>query len=109
KINPSLESRGPDLDDMLSRCDAALIIGDKALFLEPPVANASTARRLEKIDLGEAWRQMTGLPFVYAFWAGPGQALSSDDVKTLVRARDEGVKRPGELAAEYLSDAPQWQ
>jgi chorismate dehydratase len=109
KINPVLESRGPDLDDMLSRCDAALIIGDKALFLEPQVASGSTPRRLEKIDLGEAWRQMTGLPFVYAFWAGPSQALSSDDVKTLVRARDEGVKRPAELAAEYLSDAPRWQ
>jgi chorismate dehydratase len=107
KIDPVLEARGPDLDDMLSRCDAALIIGDKALFLEPQ--RGSTARQLEKIDLGEAWRRMTGLPFVYAFWAGPAQALSRDDVKALVRARDEGVKRPAELAAEYLQDAPRWQ
>jgi chorismate dehydratase len=109
KIDPVLEARGPDLDDMLSRCDAALIIGDKALFLEPHSGNASITRQLEKIDLGEAWRQMTGLPFVYAFWAGPAQALSRDDVNALVRARDEGVKRPGELAAEYLQDAPRWQ
>jgi len=109
KIDPALEPRGPDLDDMLSHCDAALIIGDKALFLEPQVAGASIDRNLEKIDLGEAWRQMTGLPFVYAFWAGPSQALSRDDVKVLVKARDEGVKHPAELAAEYLEDAPQWQ
>ncbi len=107
KIDPALESRGPDLDEMLRHCDAALIIGDKALFLEPRAEGAS--RNLEKIDLGEAWRRMTGLPFVYAFWAGPAQALSRDDVKALVRARDEGVRRPAELAAEYLEDAPRWQ
>ena len=108
KIDPVLESRGPDLEDMLSRCDAALIIGDKALFQEP-ARGASSTRAIEKIDLGESWRQLTGLPFVYAFWAGPPQALSPGDVATLVKARDEGVERPEALAAEYLEDAPRWQ
>jgi len=108
KIDPKLESRGPDLDDMLSRCDAALIIGDKALF-QDAAQGTSTARAIEKIDLGEAWRQLTGLPFVYAFWAGPPHALSPADVKALVTARDEGVERPDALAAEYLADAPRWQ
>ena len=35
RIQPALEALGPDLDVMLARCDAALIIGDNALFLEP--------------------------------------------------------------------------
>ena len=57
---------------ILTRCsrarDAALMIGDNALFFEP---RASRRRRsVEKIDLGEAWTRLTGLPFVYAFWAG---------------------------------------
>jgi chorismate dehydratase len=109
KINPALESRGPDLDDMLNRCDAALIIGDKALFQEPPPAPSSSAsRKIEKIDLGEAWRQLTGLPFVYAFWAGRPQALTPDDVRALVKARDEGIGRPDALAKEYLASAPRW-
>jgi len=108
RINPALESRGPNLDDMLSRCDAALIIGDKALFQEPPARKAAV-RVVETIDLGEAWRQLTGRPFVYAFWAGPPQALTPDDVRVLVRARDEGVQRPDALAREYLADTPQWQ
>jgi predicted solute-binding protein len=106
RINPALESYGPNLDDMLSRCDAALIIGDKALFQEP---GESAANVVEKIDLGEAWQQLTGLPFVYAFWAGPPQVLTPDDVRALVRARDEGVQRPEALAREYLADTPQWQ
>ena len=34
-IHPVVEGRSPDLQDMLTRCDAALIIGDSALFLDP--------------------------------------------------------------------------
>jgi chorismate dehydratase len=105
-IDPALESRGPDLDDMLDRCDAALIIGDKALFQDPQSSRRS--REITTIDLGLAWQQLTGLPFVYAFWAGRPQVLTSDDVKALVRARDEGVRRPEELAREYLGSTPQW-
>ena len=49
-------------------CDAALIIGDPALYLDHRGA------RLRKIDLGDEWTRLTGLPFVWAFWAGrPGR------------------------------------
>ncbi len=94
-IDPRLESRGPDLSDMLARCDAALIIGDNALFQSS----------VEKIDLGDEWTRMTGLPFVYAFWAGRPGALTADDVASLQRARDEGVQIPEQLAREFLKDA----
>jgi chorismate dehydratase len=63
KIAPRLEHRGPDLREMLEACDAALIIGDNALMRDGD-------DRVEKFDLGEIWMQTTGLPFVYAFWAG---------------------------------------
>ncbi len=98
-IAPTLEARGPDADDMLARCDAALIIGDNALFLEPRPG-------IQSIDLGQTWTALTGLPFVYAFWAGRPDVLSSDDVAALQRARDEGVGHPAELAREYLTDRP---
>jgi chorismate dehydratase len=100
RIQPTIESLGPDLDVMLARCDAALIIGDNALFLDP------AAHRATKIDLGEAWTRLTGLPFVYAFWAGRPDALQAGDVSALQRARDEGILRPDELAREYLADSP---
>jgi chorismate dehydratase len=123
-IHPAVETHSPDLQDMLSRCDAALIIGDVALFLDPrsisprpstsPVASGACSDRpdaiggphIEAIDLGDAWNRMTGLPFVYAFWAGRPGALSSEDVVALQRARDEGVGRPDELAQRYLADRP---
>ncbi len=96
KIAPAIEARGPDLAEMLTRSDAALIIGDNALFLDE--------KQVEKIDLGEVWTTMTGLPFVYAFWAGRPDALSAADVLELQRARDEGVTRPADLARAYLPD-----
>src|SRR5205814_5876310 len=64
-------------------------------------------RIVEKIDLGKAWADMTGLPFVYAFWAGYPDALNADDVMTLQRARDAGVARPDEIAREYFAAAPE--
>src|SRR5215471_1742183 len=75
----------PDLESMLARADGALIIGDIALFLPDGAAGA------HKIDLGEEWTAMTGLPFVYACWTGWPGALTRDDIAALQRARNEGV------------------
>jgi len=59
---------------------------------------------VEKIDLGETWTSLTGLPFVYAFWAGPTGALTEPDVRAIQAARDAGVADPERVATEYLSD-----
>jgi chorismate dehydratase len=103
KINPKIESSGPDLPAMLGRCDAALIIGDNALFMPP---NTEHRLPVEVIDLGQAWTELTGLPFVYAFWAGRADALEAGDVAALQQARDAGVAASDEVAGEYLRDAP---
>jgi len=107
KINPTFESRGPDLDDMLAHADAALLIGDNALFAEAVVRRVRLQPDLEKIDLGEVWTRFTGLPFVYAFWAGRAGALTADDVEALQKARDEGERRPEQLAREFLEGTPE--
>jgi len=111
KIRPAIEPRGPDLKDMLSRCDAALIIGDNALFLDPRALQLEpdTDVHVEVIDLGEAWTALTGLPFVYAFWAGPPGVLTAQDVAALQHARDEGIRRSDEVARQYLAGAPNRQ
>ena len=114
KIQPAIESKGPDITAMLADCDAALIIGDNALFLDPArvrlqantTLDTNEEMTIEKIDLGEVWTQMTGLPFVWAFWAGRGGALSSGDVEALRQARDAGVGRSDEVARDYFHDAP---
>lgn len=124
RIEPAVESRGPDLATMLAHCDAALIIGDAALLLDQtkvrlkpdttdvwPKPDVDVSGRVglrpdvEKIDLGEAWTTMTGLPFVYAFWAGRPGALDEGDVAALQRARDAGVTQPELIAREYFADS----
>lgn len=84
-IAPELVSMPPELPRMLARCDAALVIGDNALFAD------HGSLGLEKIDLGEEWIGMTGLPFVYAFWAGRPGAIGPRDVAALQEARDAGL------------------
>ena len=92
----------PDLDAMLGRADAALIIGDVALFLDHERAGVT------KIDLGEAWLSVTGLPFVYAAWVGWPDAVAPADVAVLLKARDEGVANPEKIAAAHApGDAAQ--
>jgi chorismate dehydratase len=108
RIQPRIEARGPDLADMLAHCEAALIIGDNALFQDATTLTVNGRPvAVEKTDLGEAWFNMTGLPFVYAFWAGRPGALTADSVRALQQARDEGVARPAELAREYLASTPE--
>ena len=88
----------PDLETMLAGADAALIIGDVALFLDHEAAG------VRKIDLGEEWTAMTGLPFVYACWTGWPDAVSPEDVVALQRARDAGVAQSNAVAAAYFPD-----
>jgi chorismate dehydratase len=100
KIAPEARPYLPDPQRMLASCDAALIIGDNALFLD------HAACGLDKIDLGAAWLDLTGRPFVYAFWAGRPAALTSDDVNALQRSRDAGVAQAGEVAADAYPNDP---
>jgi len=102
KIAPRLEHRGADLSEMLTACDAALIIGDNALVEDG-------GQTVEKIDLGDLWTRTTGLPFVYAFWAGRHRSLSAHDVDALQRARDRGLRHTDDIAREYFVSAPERQ
>lgn len=43
--------------------EAMLLIGDKVVTASPPAV-----RYPHQLDLGEAWKELTGLPFVYAVW-----------------------------------------
>ena len=88
--DPEYVPMAPGLDRMLAAADAALLIGDPALDLESDVA---------RLDLGEQWTRITGLPFVYAFWAGPKGAVSPGGVARLQRALASGLAALGEIAA----------
>lgn len=100
-IDPELRPSPPLLHDMLAVADAALVIGDPALDIDPASAG------LDKIDLGQTWQELTGLPFVYAFWAGRGGALDPVHVEALRAARDRGLASLDALALEAASGEPE--
>jgi len=64
-VRPEYFTCPPDLTEMLLEADAAVVIGDVALraLYEAP------RRGLIVTDLGQAWREWTGLPMVFAVWA----------------------------------------
>lgn len=71
-----------------------LIIGDPALAADPP--------GYRKLDLGLAWMEWTGLPFVYAVWALRRRLLEARPgiASDLAWLRDIGEGRLPEIARE---------
>ena len=94
-IDPEFVPMPPRPAEMLRRCDAALLIGDAALFFDHQTLGH------EKLDLGERWTALTGLPFVWAFWAGRPQVLLGEHVRLLLEARDAGVAASDAVADAY--------
>jgi chorismate dehydratase len=94
-IDPNYESRPPSLDDMLSHCDAGLIIGDLKLFDTPAT---------HILDLGEAWKGLTDLPFVYAAWLARPDAPIDALSDALTRARDWGAARLDSLSSRWATE-----
>lgn len=74
-VEPILTAQVPELAAMLEGNDAALVIGDPALRLEP------RALPWHWMDLGAEWTEWTGLPMVFAAWAGREQVLAGAGVR----------------------------
>jgi chorismate dehydratase len=87
----------PSLPKMLEAAEAALLIGDPALYVETD---------LPRLDLGEEWGRRTGLPFVYAFWAARPGVLTAADVARLQQALREGLSAVDRIAAAYDGHGP---
>ncbi len=75
---------------MLEECDAAMVIGNPAMLY--PKAG------LHVLDLAEHWKELTGLPAVFAVWAGRG--ITPELVDTLKETKREGQSRLTEIAEE---------
>jgi predicted solute-binding protein len=76
-VEPVLIPRAPDIESMLDAADAAVIIGDPAIRVDPGTAAFSV------LDLGREWHDLTGLPMVYAVWAGRAEAVNERSGKIL--------------------------
>lgn len=96
-IAPEFTPAAPAVTAMLSRADAALVIGDPALRID--AARLGTT----KIDLGLAWQAMTGLPFVYAAWVGRPGILDTEQTTAFQAARARGEHDVAEIAREVAN------
>ncbi|MBO61171.1 MAG: hypothetical protein CMO63_04255 [Verrucomicrobiales bacterium] len=70
-LDPRPVDMGPDLGKMLDRCDGALLIGDRALD------EAARHPELIRMDLGQAWKELTGFPMIFAVYAARRDAPNS--------------------------------
>lgn len=71
-----------------------LLIGDKVITDEP-------ADCPYQIDLGQAWKELTGLPFVFAAWMGRADADLGDLPAVLSAARVRGLADVERIVAEH--------
>lgn len=96
--------------------ETLLLIGDKAVSAAPPPSTHP-----HTLDLGQAWHERTGLPFVYALWmcraADAGSPRTAAIVELLDRQRRRNLHRldwiiahaapqrrwPPDLARTYLT------
>lgn len=89
---------------------ARLLIGDKVVCEEPTDLP-------HQLDLGEAWKHQTGLPFVFAAWMARAGVETGDLPARLEAAKRQGLRNvdsiiarhavprgwPAEVAREYLT------
>jgi chorismate dehydratase len=102
--------RPPFVDLPQPSADAMLLIGDKVVSHEPVGME-------HQLDLGAAWKELTGKPFVFAVWIARLGTDLADLPDRLRQARDRGLADlpnivarhaasrgwPPDLAMKYLS------
>lgn len=82
KIQPRLVDTRTDFRGDIKGTTAGVVIGDRALEQRNQSAYV--------YDLGEAWQQMTGLPFVFAAWVS-NKKLPGDFITSFNEANAAGV------------------
>jgi len=93
-FEPQWRCYAPNLKQMLSENDAALIIGDPAMTF-------SREGGLCVFDMATLWREYTGLGFVFALWMIRDDASAADREIDFRAACDEGLMRAEEIIDFY--------
>jgi chorismate dehydratase len=109
--NPEAEfvPMAADVDAMLGRADAAIVIGDPALMALEERANRNERKDQELAyhDLAHEWHSVMGIPFVSAVWAAAPAAGPLDRIaEDLIASRDRGLAHIDVLAAEWSRKLP---
>lgn len=90
-VKPETAPHPPILEAMLGAADAALIIGDPALAIDPQ------GLPYHVYDLGAEWVAMTGQPMVFAVWAGRRGAITDGVAEAFRQSCRYGRERIEEI------------
>ncbi len=96
-VTPAMVTMPPLLDEMLGAADAALIIGDPALRIQPE------SLPWEVLDLGAEWMALTGLPMVFAVWAGKRRFVTEEAREVFLASCRFGLQRIEDIARDPVA------
>jgi chorismate dehydratase len=109
--HPEFRPAEPDPRAMLASCDAAVLIGDAALRYKAANRLPDSARQAAYLregpepvyafDLAERWNNLTGLPFVFAFWAARPGFNDPAACERLLESRAFGLANLDAISARY--------
>jgi chorismate dehydratase len=118
KIAPNFSEATPNLPEMLTQSDAALLIGDPALRISlglekdsrpgaegeaicpTAMLGITRAELLYVYDVVGEWRSLTGLPAVLAVWAARCDVATPDVAADFISSRDFGLAHISEISFE---------
>ncbi|MEG9434291.1 menaquinone biosynthetic enzyme MqnA/MqnD family protein [Terriglobus sp. ADX1] len=109
---PDVHEEDANLAAMLSRSDAALLIGDPALLALEEHNRQHHFPDHTWIDVAKLWRKHTQLPWVAAVWAVRTAALEETGItpqqltRDLQQSRDAGLEHIEDLVAEWTPRLP---
>lgn len=116
-IRPKVLPHRADLDAMLDLADAALIIGDPALRIDPEMTE-HRGRPVHVFDMGGEWVETVGLPMVFAVWAvkqdladpklaaifAESAAYGRERLEEIVAEESRNRDMPAELVRRYVNE-----
>ena len=83
--------------DTVADISSVLLIGDKVVHTPPHGFGF-------EVDLGTAWKRLTGLPFVFAAWYGEKNGDFAAMAETLEASRDAGTANAEHIAQEKAAE-----
>ncbi|MBL7770096.1 MAG: menaquinone biosynthesis protein [Flavipsychrobacter sp.] len=92
KIDPEIIDTRDDFRGQIKGTTAGIVIGDRALEQRKDSAYV--------FDLGQAWKEMTGLPFVFAAWIA-NKKIEPGFIKGFNEANRYGLERLKEVVEKY--------
>lgn len=102
EFEPIWKNSAPNLDEMLSESDCALLIGDPALLISECRMRNAELNQYKVFDLAKLWHQYTNFGFVFAMWMTQRKKCEID----FSQARNEGLQHLDEIIANYENEIP---